>query len=111
MVDFQLSLLTALSLIRLNKNDNALKTRLLKIVASSDSGGVEHKDSLSRTAKLVLAASSSTPNRNKTVTVTNDGKPERPSLYSSHVEQKNAPKVLFYFYVGCLTDYPENSLP
>ncbi|KAK3576686.1 hypothetical protein CHS0354_024294 [Potamilus streckersoni] len=64
--------------------DDVLKSKLLKIAGSSENG-VERDESLSRTAKLVLAASESTAKPWKV----NSPNLDRKSLYSSHVEQKN----------------------
>ena len=77
-------------LFRQKDNKEVLKSRLLKISASSDSG-VEHGDSLSRTAKLVLAASGPRPK----VFSANSPAPDagKAGLFSSHVDQKYGPKV------------------
>ncbi|KAL3856346.1 hypothetical protein ACJMK2_011115 [Sinanodonta woodiana] len=69
---------------RPSKPHEALKSKLLKIAGSSENG-VECDESLSRTAKLVLAASESTVKPWKG----QSPNPDRKSLYSNHVEQKN----------------------
>jgi len=78
-------------ILRLDKKDGALTSRLLKIAGSSDAGGTfGNNHALSRTAKLVLAASNSTPKHSVSKL---KEKLEKKSLYSNHVAQKKAPKV------------------
>ncbi|XP_045173056.2 uncharacterized protein LOC123534729 [Mercenaria mercenaria] len=73
----------------LNKSNGQLKSRLLKIAASSENG-VEHDESLSRTAKLVLAASGNKP---KSYTAQSPvPNSEKSGMYSSRVEQIYGPQ-------------------
>ncbi|KAH3886268.1 uncharacterized protein LOC127842115 [Dreissena polymorpha] len=70
-----------------NNADDHLKSRLLKISASGEGGG-----SLSRTARLVLAASESKHHRSFSVPKPSTTR-DRAALYSSMLEQKKAPKL------------------
>ena len=74
-----------------NKANNELKFKLLKIAASSDSGA-EHSGALSRTAKLVLAASGGGKNPASHGAQTPDS--VKRGLYSSHLDKKYGPEVM-----------------
>lgn len=67
---------------------DVLKSRLMKIAGSSEHG-TEHHDALSRTAKLVLAASEA-----KNTPKLKDNPGNRPALFSNHLIQKYGPQVM-----------------
>ncbi|KAK3084336.1 hypothetical protein FSP39_011743 [Pinctada imbricata] len=71
-----------------SSKEDQLKTKLLKIAGSSENGS-EHEESLTRTAKLVLAGSTS---GNKMTGKKQEVDGQKPALYYSHMAQKYGPQ-------------------
>lgn len=96
---------------RQHQNNTPLKSKLLKIAASSDGGGEQlHNDSLSRPAKLVLASSGGKPKLYNSASTAPEII-EKTAMFSNHIDQKYGPKVkLQCIIMACLREKNAQSM-